>query len=164
MDKSRLAKEDFIGVKKGEDYKDYIQNSHMVDWVKQWNEKVLQEDKEKMAKKIFDSLVGIKPEPKSEPEIDYDPIQVDRRKDLDYIEKLSGDHKLLVMVLAELVAQGKADFLFIEYPEIQETWHRHCTNLGKLRAKEAEQKRIKELKESALKKLTNEEKKALGIK
>jgi hypothetical protein len=166
MDKSRLAKEDFIGIKhqKGEDYKDYIQNSHMVDWVKQWNEKVLQEDKEKMAKQIFDSLVGIKPEPKIEPELDYEPIQVDRRKDLDYIEKLSGDHQLLVITLAELVAQGKADFLFIEHTEIQEFWHRHCIKLGQLRAKEAEQKRIKELKESALKKLTPDEKKALGIK
>jgi hypothetical protein len=100
----------------------------------------------------------------SEPEIDYEPVQLDRRTDLDYIEKLTSDHKLLVMVLAELVSQGKADFLFIEYPEIQEIWHRHCNNLGKLRAKEREQKRIRELKESGLSKLTEAEKKALGIK
>jgi hypothetical protein len=162
MDKSRLAKEDFIiGI--NEDFKDYIQHGHVVELVKQWNEKVLQEEKEKMAKQKFDSLVGIKPEP----ELDHEPIQaiqVDRRKDLDYIEKLSDDHQLLIITLAELVAQGKADFLFIEHTEIQEFWHRHCSNLGKLRAKESEQKRIQELKESALKKLTNEEKRALGIK
>lgn len=100
----------------------------------------------------------------SEPEIDYEPVQIDRRTDLDYIEKLTGDHKLLVMVLAELVSQGKADFLFIEYPQIQEIWHRHCKSLGQLRAKENEEIRIQELKESGLSKLTEEEKKALGIK
>jgi hypothetical protein len=162
MDKSRLAKEDFIiGI--NEDFKDYIQHGHVVELVKQWNEKVLQEEKEKMAKQKFDSLVGIKPEP----ELDHEPIQaiqLDRRTDLDYINALSGDHKLLVMVLAELVSQGKADFLFIEYPQIQEIWHRHCTNLGKLRAKEAAITRKEELKKSALKKLTPDEKKALGIK
>ena len=101
----------------------------------------------------------------SETEIDYEPITIDRRRDLDYIEKLAdGDSRILLLTLAELVAQGKADFLFIEYPGISDYWHRHCTNLGKLRAKEDAILRKEELKKSALSKLTEEEKKALGIK
>ena len=100
----------------------------------------------------------------SETEIDYEPITIDRRRDLDYIEKLAVGDLRTLLTLAELVAQGKADFLFIEYPEISDFWHRHCTNLGKLRAKEAAVTRNEELKKSALSKLTEEEKKALGIK
>lgn len=101
----------------------------------------------------------------SETEIDYEPITIDRRRDLDYIEKLAaGDSRTLLLTLAELVAQGKADFLFIEYPGISDYWHRHCSNLGKLRAKEDAIVRKEELKKSALSKLTEEEKKALGIK
>jgi hypothetical protein len=84
--------------------------------------------------------------------------------DLDYIEKLAVGELRTLLTLAELVAQGKADFLFIEYPEISDYWHKHCTNLGKLRAKEAAVTRNEELKKSALSKLTEEEKKALGIK
>lgn len=98
-----------------------------------------------------------------EPEIDFEPITIDRRRDLDYIEKLSGDANTLI-ILAELVAQGKADFLFIEFPEIRDLWHRHCSSLGKLRAKQAEIARKEELRKSALGKLTEEEKRALGIK
>lgn len=101
----------------------------------------------------------------SEPEIDYEPITIDRRRDLDYIEKIAdGDSRIILLTLAELVAQGKADFLFIEYPGISDYWHRHCTTLGKLRAKEDAILRKEELKKSALSKLTEEEKKALGIK
>jgi hypothetical protein len=99
----------------------------------------------------------------SETEIDYEPITIDRRRDLDYIEKLAVGELRTLLTLAELVAQGKADFLFIEYPEISDYWHKHCTNLGKLRAKEAAVTRNEELKKSALSKLTEEEKKALGI-
>ena len=96
----------------------------------------------------------------SETEIDYEPITIDRRRDLDYIEKLAVGELRTLLTLAELVAQGKADFLFIEYPEISDYWHKHCTNLGKLRAKEAAVTRNEELKKSALSKLTEEEKKA----
>lgn len=97
-------------------------------------------------------------------QIDFEPITIDRRRDLDYIEKLDSKDANTLIILAELVAQGKADFLFIEYPEISDLWNRHCTNLGKLRAKEADILRKEELKKSALGKLTEEEKQVLGIK
>lgn len=124
--------------------------------------------RDRITKQIIDAWEGSTPVPVApvapEPVPDYEPVQIDRRRDQDFIEKLTGDNKLLIMVLAELVSQGKADFLFIEYPEIQQIWHGRCSQLGKLRAKEREQKRIQELKESGLSKLTEEEKKALGIK
>lgn len=120
-------------------------------------------DLQKKFQEILEATKEVANQTKPETEIDYDPITIDRRRDLDYIEKLGGDSNTLI-ILAELVAQGKADFLFIEYPEIRDLWHRHCSNLGKLRAKEAAIARKEELKKSALSKLTDEEKKALGIK
>lgn len=119
-------------------------------------------------KKFQDLIKQVKKESstkiKEEPVPDYEHIQLDRRKDQDYIEKLPGDYQVIALLLCELISQGKADFLFIEYPQIQEIWQNLCTGLSKLRAKETEQNRIREIKESALNKLTEEEKKVLGIK
>lgn len=89
---------------------------------------------------------------------------IDRRKDEDYIETLKSYERLTLLVLAELVAQGKADFLFIEQPEVADFWHKHCYALGQLRGRADEERRISEIKQSALNKLTDEEKKVLGIK
>lgn len=125
--------------------------------------KVIPSDLQKRFQEILESTKEVAKQSKPEPEIDFEPITIDRRRDLDYIEKLGGDANTLI-ILAELVAQGKADFLFIEYPEIRDLWHRHCSNLGKLRAKEAEIARKEELRKSALGKLTEEEKRALGFK
>lgn len=127
--------------------------------------KALPNDLQKKFQEILESTKEVAKQSKPEPEIDYEPITIDRRRDLDYIERLtSNDDTITLLILAELVAQGKADFLFIEYPDIRDYWHRHCTNLGKKRARENETKRKEELKKSALSKLTDEEKKALGIK
>lgn len=157
MDKSRLTMQD---VKYSTDQDGPIAGT----WVKDWNDALQQVTDDKIKKAMFDALTGKKPETKAEPELDYEPITVDRRRDLDYIEQLSGESRLLLTTLAELVAQGKADFLLLENDEIRDFWKRHCDNLGKRRAKEAHIKRRQELKESALKKLTPEERKALGLK
>lgn len=150
-----------------ESYEDYMSNNNP------WNDLYKKKDTELAPHEEFtdflDKFNGMKKRSeetstsKPEPEIDFEPITIDRRRDLDYIEKLGGDAKTLI-ILAELVAQGKADFLFIEYPEIRDLWHRHCSSLGKLRAKEAEIARKEELRKSALGKLSEEEKRALGIK
>lgn len=121
-------------------------------------------DFETLLSQLRESTRRVDTSKQKQPELDYSPLPVDRRADLDYIDKLHGDSKLALILIAELVAQGKADFLLLEHPEIAEFWNRHCNNLGILRAKEAEQKRREDLKESALNKLTDEEKEVLGIK
>lgn len=121
-------------------------------------------DLQKKFQEILEATKEAANQTKPESEIDYEPITIDRRRDIDYIDKLAPSDIVALLTLAELVAQGKADFLFIEHPETRDFWHKHCNNLGKLRAKEAAIARKEELRKSALGKLTEEEKKALGIK
>ena len=69
----------------------------------------------------------------------------------DYIDSLSGVTKIAVIAISELVNQGKADFLFLRDEEVKNFWDKYleCEN---------------ELRKTALAKLTQEEKKALGLK
>lgn len=90
---------------------------------------------------------------------------IDRREDEDYIAKIENVYeRSLLLVLCELISQGAADFIFIEYPELAEYWNKHRQLLGNIRGKEELVRQKEELRQSALKKLTAAEKQALGIK
>jgi hypothetical protein len=90
---------------------------------------------------------------------------IDRRRDIDYIDSITNDsQRIALIILAELVAAGLADFLFIEHPEIADFWSTHRGILGRKRKRESEEQHKKQVREHALNKLTDEEKQVLGIK
>lgn len=90
---------------------------------------------------------------------------IDRRQDIDYINSVDNQtERFALIVLAELVANGMADFLFIEYPELGDFWAKHRRILGAQRKEQAEKQRVEQVRKSALNKLTEEEKRVLGIK
>lgn len=85
-------------------------------------------------------------------------------KDQDYIDTLSGPTKFAVIAISELVNQGKAEFLLLRDEEIKQFWDKHCSRINTIREKIAEEERIARVKADALAKLSDEEKKILGIK
>ena len=66
--------------------------------------------------------------------------------------------------LTELEDNGIADFLLLRDDETREFWEKHKEFDRKRKAAEAEKLRLEELKKTALAKLSNEEREALGIK
>ena len=66
--------------------------------------------------------------------------------------------------LTELEDNGIADLLLLRDDETREFWEKHKEFDRKRRAAEAEKLRLEEVKKTALAKLTNEEREALGIK
>lgn len=108
-----------------------------------------------------------KQEPEQEPDYtNCEPVAtIDRRQDIDYINSVDNQtERFVLIVLAELVANGMADFLFIEYPELGDFWAKHRRILGAQRKEQAEKQRVEQVRKSALNKLTEEEKRVLGIK
>ena len=67
-------------------------------------------------------------------------------------------------VMLELVKSGYADFLFLKNDEVREWWEAHQEADRKAQEEKAEKRRIAKLKKEALAKLSDEEKKVLGIK
>lgn len=119
----------------------------------------LEEKKAAMSKPIIPAASSKKQTVK------YDPAPtIDRRKDSDYIDTVNTTERMTLIALAELVAQGKADFLFIECSDMLNLWEKHLELLGQRRGEEKENLRIETIKQSALSKLSDEEKKVLGIK
>jgi hypothetical protein len=66
--------------------------------------------------------------------------------------------------LTELEDNGIADFLLLRDDETREFWEKHKEFDRKRRAAEEKKLRLEEVKKTALAKLTNEEREALGIK
>lgn len=117
-------------------------------------------DSLKLLKRKTDGSVKIKKPKYNGPIIEtIDPVG-----DSDYIETLDRSSRIAVLALAELDKNLGIEFLILKNKEIADFWKLHRTNLSEKRAEEAEITRIAQLKESALNKLTNEEKKVLGIK
>jgi hypothetical protein len=65
--------------------------------------------------------------------------------------------------LTELEDNGIADFLLLRDDETREFWEKHKEFDRKRKAAEAEKLRLEEVKKTALAKLTDEEKAALGV-
>lgn len=85
-------------------------------------------------------------------------------EDQDYINTLSGVTKIAVVVISELINQGKADFLFLRDEEVKGFWDKHLAKILVVREEKERVKREQEMRKAALAKLTPEEKKPLGIK
>lgn len=85
-------------------------------------------------------------------------------EDQDYINTLSGVTKIAVVVISELINQGKADFLFLRDEEVKGFWDKHLAKILVVREEKEKVKREQEMRKAALAKLTPEEKKLLGIK
>lgn len=85
-------------------------------------------------------------------------------EDQDYINTLSGVTKIAVVVISELINQGKADFLFLRDEEVKGFWDKHLAKILVVREEKERVKREQEMRKAALAKLTPEEKKLLGIK
>ena len=72
--------------------------------------------------------------------------------------------RIACKAMTELVEQGKADFLVIRDDEVREWWEQHQEADRKAREKEERKQQKARLRRQALRKLTEEEKIALGIK
>lgn len=72
--------------------------------------------------------------------------------------------RIACRAMAELEKQGRADFLLIENEEVREWWSAHKEADAKAQAEREEKARRHQVRNEALAKLTNEEKKVLGIK
>jgi hypothetical protein len=72
--------------------------------------------------------------------------------------------RIACKAMTELAEQGRAEFLVLRDDEVREWWHKHQEADRKAREAAEEKKRIAQVRREALKKLTAEERKALGIK
>ena len=72
--------------------------------------------------------------------------------------------RIACKAMTELVEQGKADFLVIRDDEVREWWEKHQEADRKAREQEERKQQKARLRRQALRKLTEEEKIALGIK
>lgn len=79
----------------------------------------------------------------------------------DHADKLA---RIACKAMTELVEQGKADFLILRDDEVREWWEAHQEADRKAKEAEAEKRRVAKIKREALSKLSDEEKKVLGIK
>lgn len=72
--------------------------------------------------------------------------------------------RIACKAMEELVSQGKADFLLLRDTEVLDWWTKHQEDDRKHREAEEEKRRRAQIREAALSKLTDEEKKILRIK
>ena len=72
--------------------------------------------------------------------------------------------RIACKAMTELVKSGHADFLILKDDEVREWWEQHQEADRKAKEALAEKRRIAKLKKEALAKLSDEEKKVLGIK
>ena len=72
--------------------------------------------------------------------------------------------RIACKAMTELVKQGKADFLLLKDDELRDWWEKHQEADRKAKEEAAEKRRINKLKKEALAKLSDPEKKVLGIK
>ena len=72
--------------------------------------------------------------------------------------------RIACKAMTELVKSGQADFLILKDDEVREWWEAHQEADRKAKEAQAEKRRIAKLKMEALAKLSDEEKKVLGIK
>jgi len=72
--------------------------------------------------------------------------------------------RIACKAMTELVKSGHADFLVLKDDEVREWWDKHQEDDRKAQEAKAEKARKAKLKREALAKLSDEEKKILGIK
>jgi hypothetical protein len=72
--------------------------------------------------------------------------------------------RIACKAMTELVKSGYADFLVIKDDEVREWWEKHQEADRKAREKEERKKERTKLRRAALRKLSEEEKIALGLK
>ena len=72
--------------------------------------------------------------------------------------------RIACKAMTELVKSGYADFLVLKDDEVREWWEQHQEADRKAREKEERKKERTKLRRQALKKLSEEEKIALGLK
>jgi hypothetical protein len=72
--------------------------------------------------------------------------------------------RIACKALTELSKDGHADFLLLKDDEVREWWVQHLEADRIEQEKQKEKRRIAKLKKDALAKLSDEEKKVLGIK
>lgn len=72
--------------------------------------------------------------------------------------------RIACKAMEELVKSGKADFLLIKDDEVREWWDQHQEADRKAREAREQKERDARVRREALAKLTDEEKKILGIK
>ena len=72
--------------------------------------------------------------------------------------------RIACKALTAMEKMGNADFLLLKDEEVRIWWEQHKIDDAKAAAKRAEARRIAQAKQTALAKLTDEEKKLLGIK
>ena len=72
--------------------------------------------------------------------------------------------RIACKAMTELVKSGHADFLVLKDDEVREWWEAHQEADRKAKEAEAEKRRVAKIKREALSKLSDEEKKILGIK
>lgn len=91
-----------------------------------------------------------------------------RDYEVDYSSHYREQHDRLARIackaMTALVKEGKADFLLLKDDEVREWWEKHLEADRKAKEEAAEKRRINKLKKEALAKLSDEEKKVLGIK
>ena len=72
--------------------------------------------------------------------------------------------RIACKAMDELVSQGKADFLILRDDEVREWWEQHQIADRRAREERERKERIAKVRKEALAKLTDEERKILGIK
>ena len=72
--------------------------------------------------------------------------------------------RIACKALTELESNGIGDFLLLKDDEVREWWHQHQEADRRAQEAKLEKQRLAKIKKDALKKLTDEEKKVLGIK
>lgn len=89
----------------------------------------------------------------------------DYERDIQALEKQNDRlARIACKAMTELVKSGHADFLVLKDDEVREWWEKHQEADRRAKAAEEERRRIAKLKKDALAKLSDEEKKVLGIK
>ncbi len=79
----------------------------------------------------------------------------------DHADKLA---RIACKAMTELVKSGHADFLILKDDEVREWWEQHQEADRKAQEAKLEKQRRAKIKKEALSKLSDEEKKVLGIK
>ncbi len=72
--------------------------------------------------------------------------------------------RIACKAMTELVKSGHADFLILKDDEVREWWEKHQEDDRKAQEAKLEKQRRAKVKKEALAKLSDEEKKILGIK
>ena len=72
--------------------------------------------------------------------------------------------RIACKAMEELVKSGHADFLILKDDEVREWWEQHQEADRKAKEAELEKRRLAKVRREALAKLSDEERKILGIK